>query len=210
MIVEARRKTSFHSYLIIKKTMKKLLTISAIALVPVVAASSANAFWGGNFNQERFTEMKTLFSQNSDFESFQTAIKAKREERRAAFENMTDEEKEAFRAENKGRHGRKGSHGERDGLGKEVERTIENISNGIVMTMTSEDAEVVEKLQNREDKKPNRDEVTRTVVKISNGIKVTITSDDEEIVEKIQNREKREGKHSGRGRGQGRGMQKQE
>ena len=149
----------------------------------------ANAFGGssergGGMNQERFTEMKALFEQNMDFESFREAMKAKRG----------------------GENGKMRGHGKKNGFGNKVERSTLKIENGVIKTITSADSEIVEKLQNREARTPRNESVTRTVENIENGIKVTLTSTDPEVVEKIQNK----GDHKGRGHrgGKGRGGQR--
>ncbi|HEY5713741.1 MAG TPA: hypothetical protein VIT68_00105 [Candidatus Gracilibacteria bacterium] len=128
--------------------MKKFIALSALVVAPFVFGSQANAFWGGGFDEDRFTEMKTMFSQHSTFESFKSAMEAKRAERKAAFDNMTDEEKAAMKAKRGGRGG-KGGFGKGHGFGENVERTTENIANGVIITLTSDDADVIEKLQTR-------------------------------------------------------------
>ncbi|QQS59365.1 hypothetical protein IPN35_00540 [Candidatus Peregrinibacteria bacterium] len=67
-----------------------------------------------------------------------------------------------------------------------ITRTTENIENGVVITMTSDNQEAVTMLQSKESKEPRRDNVARTQENIENGIKITITSDDPEIVKEIQ------------------------
>jgi len=72
-----------------------------------------------------------------------------------------------------------------------VTKNVEKISNGIIVTVTSDDAAVVEKIQNKEHRDPKNEEITRTIENISNGVKMTITSDNSDLVEKIQNHEDR-------------------
>ena len=71
-------------------------------------------------------------------------------------------------------------------LSDSIERSVENIDNGVIITMTSDDADAVEMLQSREAKGPQNDDVTRTQENIDNGVRITITSDDEDTVAKIQ------------------------
>lgn len=74
-----------------------------------------------------------------------------------------------------------------------VTRTVEDIDNGVIITLTTDDADTLEKLQNPpaddQDKGPLADEVTREITLLENGIQITLTSDDETVVEKLQNME---------------------
>ncbi|NJP03902.1 hypothetical protein HC823_01365 [Candidatus Gracilibacteria bacterium] len=143
---------------------KKLLALGvAVATGTVALASSASAFWGGDMTAEKFEEFKTMVSQSVDFESFRETMKSRHEGMKA--------EREAFQ--------------------ESITRSVENIDNGVIQTLTSEDPEVVTKLQSREDREPqgpHAEDISRVVENISNGIKITLTSDDAEIVERIQNR----------------------
>lgn len=90
--------------------------------------------------------------------------------------------------------GRPGPHGPM--MNPEVNRSVENIDNGVVITLTTDDAEVLEKLQTVPAEMPDRfpgdeDDITRSIEKIENGIVLTITSEDPETVEKIQEHEGR-------------------
>jgi len=72
----------------------------------------------------------------------------------------------------------------------EVDRTVEEISNGIVVTLTTEDATALEKLKNMPSDMgnhgmPNGD-ITRTVELLDNGVKITMTSDDADTIERLQ------------------------
>jgi TusA-related sulfurtransferase len=84
-----------------------------------------------------------------------------------------------------------GNHGEKDccpiGVkGAKVEAT--NIANGITVTITSDDPEVVKQIQEEtanckcEGKKKAKCEVTN----VANGVTILITSDDPKVVKKIQ------------------------
>ena len=69
-----------------------------------------------------------------------------------------------------------------------ITRSIENIENGIIITLTSEEAKAIEHLQNKTLPEPRNESVNKEVEKLENGIKVTITSENETLVEKIQNK----------------------
>ena len=159
---------------------KKLLGLGvALATGTVILTSSASAFWGGNMTAERFEEFKTMVSQSTDFGSFQEMMKSQRGEMRA---------NRQFMREN-------------------LTHSVENISNGVIRTITSDDAGTVEKLHTREARPSRNEDVTRTIEKLENGLKITIISDDADLVEKIQSR----GEHPQMGRqgrrGQGRNGQ---
>ncbi len=159
---------------------KKLLALGvAVATGTVALASSASAFWGGGMDMtaDKFAEFKTMVAQSSDFESFREAMDARREAMQA--------EREAFQ--------------------EKIDHSVENIDNGVIRTITSDDADVVAKLQSREQRErkgPHAEDVSRVVENISNGIKITITSDDADMVERIQNQS--ENPRMGRGEGKGR------
>lgn len=72
---------------------------------------------------------------------------------------------------------------------KDVQKTVENISNGIKITITSTNADTVLKLQSK--KHPpappeDKSNITVTQTNITNGIEITITSTDAATVTKIQ------------------------
>lgn len=74
-------------------------------------------------------------------------------------------------------------------LGKNVEKKVENITNGVKITMTSTDAAIVTKLQSMKHPGPKEDaKVTVTQTNISNGVEVTLTSTDSATVQKLQER----------------------
>ncbi len=68
----------------------------------------------------------------------------------------------------------------------DINREVTNIDNGVEITLTSDNEEAVEFLQNRPEREPKNENVTRTIENLDNGIKITITSDDEEEIAKIQ------------------------
>lgn len=87
----------------------------------------------------------------------------------------------------------KGPHmyGPRQHFAKEVDHEKVDIENGIVLTITTENSEILAKMQARaqeehEGRGPFGDSVTREVEILENGIQVTLTSNDPEIVEKLQ------------------------
>jgi len=127
---------------------------------------------------DRFAEFKSTLSQSGDYESFQESMKTLREGRRA----------------------------ERQSMREKITHSVENIANGVVKTITSDDTDVVAQIQSRGvENAPRNENVTRTVENLSNGIKVTTTSDDSEIVERMQNYADKKGSGEGMGQGQGRG-----
>lgn len=71
-----------------------------------------------------------------------------------------------------------------------VSRTVEDIENGVVITLTTEDAETLEKLQSMPTDAPAdgpfADEVTREITLLDNGVQITLTSEDASVVEKLQ------------------------
>jgi TusA-related sulfurtransferase len=74
-----------------------------------------------------------------------------------------------------------------------VTHTVEKIDNGVVITLTSDDADVVQKLQDREANfdanhgpVQNLENVTRSVINLDNGVQITMTSDDPDTVAQLQ------------------------
>jgi hypothetical protein len=164
--------------------MKKSIFNFALALLVLgTSVASANAFMGGRqMTPDRFAEFKAIVTQSDTFEAFQESMKTIREEHKADRENMKDS----------------------------ITHAVELLDNGVVKTITSDDAEVVAKIQSRHENMPKRDKenVTHTVENIDNGVKITITSDDPELVEKIQKHSDKE--EFGKKRGGRRGMEKGE
>lgn len=77
---------------------------------------------------------------------------------------------------------------------EKVTRTVEKIDKGVIITMTTDDADTLTKLQNMPAEGPEHDgrgafmdSVTREVTKLDNGIQIKLTSDDASVVEKLQN-----------------------
>lgn len=79
---------------------------------------------------------------------------------------------------------------EMESMQEKITRSVENIENGIVQTVTSDDADIVAKIQTQHSNMPQRgnDKISRIVENITNGVKITITSDDADMVEHLQNR----------------------
>ncbi len=76
---------------------------------------------------------------------------------------------------------------------KKVTRTVENIDNGVIITLTTDDATELERLQQMTEM-PNHkpggglmDEVDQAFNVLDNGVQITLTSEDPAIVEKLQN-----------------------
>lgn len=72
---------------------------------------------------------------------------------------------------------------------EKINRTVKNIDKGIEITMTSNDSEIVKKLQDNQINLPNlkdNEKISKNKTNIENGIKVTITSDEQQIVKKLQ------------------------
>ncbi|MCC7432372.1 hypothetical protein IT412_02485 [Candidatus Peregrinibacteria bacterium] len=68
-----------------------------------------------------------------------------------------------------------------------VDHKIENITNGVKMTLTSTDPSTVSKLQSRQEPlNPKEANITFTKNNLENGVEITITSTDQETVKKIQ------------------------
>lgn len=167
------------------KTTKILLPALGILVGgSFFSVSQADAFWGRNMIDEtQFQQVREYFV-NNDFEGFKTAVSTMHETRRTQMESYRNKTVHA----------------------------VENIDNGIIKTITSDDPEVVAHIQERSaqnmPKDPDKNSIQKTVENIANGVKITITSDTEEGVEHLQNGLQKNnmgrGKsHGGRGNGQG-------
>jgi len=153
--------------------MKKSIFNFALALLVLgTSVASTSAFMGGRqmMTPDRFAEFKAIVAQSDTAESFQESMKTIREAHQAEMQTIKDS----------------------------VTQSIENIENGVIKTITSDNADMVAKLQSREDRSPKNEAVTHSVELIANGVKITITSDDSELVERIQ-------ENSDKGFGEGRG-----
>jgi|GEM_PF-1322799 hypothetical protein len=157
--------------------MKKSIFNFALALLVLgTGVASTSAFWEGNqITPGRFDEFKAIVIQSDTFEAFQESMKTIREEHRAEMKSMHES----------------------------ITHLVENIENGVVKTIISDDADVVIKIQSREDRAPRNEKTIRTVEQLSNGMRVITTSDDPETVKRMQSRAER---GFGKGMGHKRGM----
>lgn len=159
-----------------KNTKKFTGSLLGLAVLTVLAGTASANFEGRNAGgEDRFAAMQAIYQSATSYEDFQAKMEVLKAEKQS--------EREAFKAS--------------------ITKTVNNLSNGVEVTMTSTDSAVVEKLQN----KPVREaregsEVTHTQVNISNGVKTTITTDNAELVEKIQTRASAEKQERGQ-RGEG-------
>lgn len=105
------------------------------------------------------------------------------------------------RADNlgQGRGGKGGKGGERPDFSENTEKTVTNLSNGVQVTITSDDADVVAKLQAKEQRESKSDEISIVKTNLSNGIQITVTTDNLTLIERIQNRAEKGGKGGERG-----------
>ena len=173
---------------------KNPITFGAMALMlgTVLIAPTADAFWGGGeengITSERFTEMKQIFASYSSVEVFQEAMQEKREARKV----------------------------ERAAMKEKISHEITKIENGVVIKVTSDDADIVEKIQKKQEEKGERrhgaKDITRTVVELENGLQITMTTTDSERLEKMYERAdnewegmERRGRYNGEMFGQKRG-----
>lgn len=196
--------------------MKKLnYATGLMALAVIATTSSAFAFVpGGLGNGER---VKPTFETLENgvqitFEGLSEEMEAKIIERKTKMserhENVelnitdgadnlvitltTDDAETLEKIQNK-RHKKGKRHGQKhSGMKSMIDKTVENLDNGVQITLTTEDADALEKIQNS-DRHEGKEKEGVTVVKtnIDNGVLITITSDDAEQVEKIQNRAER-------------------
>lgn len=76
---------------------------------------------------------------------------------------------------------------------KKVTRTVENIDNGVIITLTTDDATELERLQHMTEMPEHGPggglmaEVDQAFNVLDNGVQITLTSEDPDIVEKLQN-----------------------
>lgn len=72
-----------------------------------------------------------------------------------------------------------------------IEKTVEKTENGVVITLTSTESDVVEKIQNKEDKRSEKlaeEGISISKTNLENGVQITLSGDTEEAIEKIQTR----------------------
>ena len=72
-----------------------------------------------------------------------------------------------------------------------VTRSVENITDGVIITLTTDDADTLTRLQSMTGLPPRGGDLLenteQSVEILDNGVKITITSDDADVVEKLQN-----------------------
>lgn len=172
------------------KTSKIIVPALGLIVGASLVVPSTHAFWGAEtLTPQSFAQVREYFVQN-DFEGFKNHM--------AEFSRQ-----------------RQGRRGDGQGLYREnINREVQNIDQGVVVLMTSEDEETIIRLQSRTDRPmPSREGIEKVVENLSNGIKMTITSQDAETVQHLQERHARsfekgsrgKGMKQGRGQGQGRG-----
>ncbi len=75
---------------------------------------------------------------------------------------------------------------------RKVNRTVENIESGVIITLTTDDAEELKRLQSMTEMPTHgpmaawMDEVDQAFNLLDNGVQITLTSDDPSIVDKLQ------------------------
>jgi len=127
------------------------------------------------------------------------------DEEKELFQDMTQEERMQYMQENynvePGQfNGKKNKQGQKGGImgflqNENVTAVSENISNGLQVTVTTDDSELLEKMHMVSDKMSEREmpedsDVQIAVEKIDNGVIIITTSDDSEKVIDIQNHAK--------------------
>jgi len=73
---------------------------------------------------------------------------------------------------------------------KDVKKRVEETENGMIVTMTSDNPQVVQKLQANKNKyqKNGEKKIEHSVEDIANGIKITITTEDAQALERLRRR----------------------
>jgi hypothetical protein len=84
---------------------------------------------------------------------------------------------------------------------EDIERSVVNIEDGVVLTITSDDEEAIAALHERANREPGevpqaekfekRPEIDHDVKILDNGVEITITSEDPEVVTQLQEHEGR-------------------
>jgi len=120
--------------------------------------------------------IQTISAQNYDRQNIRNHI-----QNSERFQNLSTEQKQNFR-----KKGRK-NYGYWRTWKTDVTKTLSKIDNGVVLTLTTENKNLLEKLHAREPHK-TRGEIKISKENISNGIKITRTSENREIVEKMHAR----------------------
>ncbi len=152
----------------------KSIAMGVLGLASVsLMGGAVSAYGGGMGGADRYEQMRSIYMSATSYEDFQAKMEVIKAERQA--------EREAFK--------------------NSVTKTVTKLSNGVEVTMTSDDAAVVEKLQNKPEREAREgSEVTKVKTNIANGVKVTVTTDNADLVERIQSKAERV-KKGGRGHG---------
>jgi len=72
-----------------------------------------------------------------------------------------------------------------DGLEKSLNQEISKTDDGIVITLTTDDAELLEKLQSREPRQPGHGSFSISKENLNNGIRITKTTEDPNVLEHL-------------------------
>lgn len=93
--------------------------------------------------------------------------------------------------------------GGKHGMDEKVTHSVENIEDGVIITLTTDDEDALAKLQSMTEFPPHGGEadffenVDQEINLLDNGVQITLRSEDPEVVEKLQNPPM----HEGHGRG---------
>ena len=124
-----------------KKFTGSLLGLAVLTVMAGTASANFDSRNGGG--EDRFAAMQAIYLSATSYEDFQAKMEVMKSEKKA--------EREAFKAS--------------------ITKTVNNLSNGVEVTMTSTDSAVVEKLQNKPVREAKEDsEVTHTQVNVANGV----------------------------------------
>jgi uncharacterized membrane protein len=194
--------STFYTFNSMKST--KILSLGLLSLVLFSGMAATTSAFGDKNSEERRASWESMTQEERDAKKAKHETrKAEREERRASRESMTQEERDAKKAKH-------------EMIKENSTKTITNLSNGVQIEVTTDNSEVLESFHTKADQKIEkmaerepRENVTKTITKTDNGFIVTMTSTDQEIVEKMQNRAEKKGK-GGKGRRGGFGRRGQQ
>lgn len=86
-------------------------------------------------------------------------------------------------------------------LKENVTRTVENITDGVIITLTTDNAETLTRLQSMTELPPRGGDLLenfdQSVNILDNGVQITLKSDDAEVVKKLQNMPEKGPRHGG-------------
>ena len=164
---------------------KKITTLGVSALMfgALLITPTADAFWGGGQDKtpESFTSFQQMVQSFTSWDDFKEAMKVQHEERKS----------------------------ERDAMKEKISHEAAKTDTGVIMTVTTDDADALEKMKERHEKMSDRENknenVTRTVVELSNGFQTTITTNDADTLTRLHERADdgwgKMGRHGKRGQG---------